>query len=140
MWTTDVPTASERPIVGGEWLVAIDDGGLGLRVSRCPACQSRWFPPRTVCSTCTSEDLEQRCTSSRGVAYASTVVRVGASGFVAPYVLSYVDVDGVRVLAHTVADGALPPDTDVELMLARIGHDGDEERWSYAVRPVVSEP
>ena len=42
-------------------------------------------------------------------------MRIAPAGFTAPYVLSYVDVDGVRILAHTDADDALAPDTPVVL-------------------------
>ena len=81
---------------------------------RHPRCGSRWFPTREICSACAHvrASTEQR-TGDRGVAYASTVVRIAPTGFTAPYVLSYVDIDGVRVLAHTDADRALTPDTPV---------------------------
>ena len=64
-------------------------------------------------------------------------MRVGPRGFPAPYVLSYVDIDGVRVLAHTDGTAALPPDAPVELTSGPIGRDGDTELWSYRVRRVA---
>ena len=67
----------------------------------------------------------------RGVTYASTVVRIGPSGFQAPYVLAYVDIDGARVLAHVEADEALMPGTLVELGIGPVGGDGDGELTSY---------
>ena len=71
-----------------------------LRVTRCHNCAGMWFPPRDQCSTCASRDVTEELTSSSGIAYASSVVRIGPPRFQAPYVLAYVD-DGVRVLACT---------------------------------------
>jgi uncharacterized protein len=106
-----------------------------LRVTRCRNCGSAWFPARTQCSTCASRDVTEDLTSSSGIAYASSVVRVGPPQFLAPYVLAYVDVDGVRVLTHVEADDALRPGTPVELRLATIGADEEGPLKSYAVVP-----
>ena len=121
-----------------------DDGTPILRISVCPRCSSRWFPTRAVCSRCAHDQLDQVDAGIDGVAYASTVVRTGPPGFAAPYALSYVDVDGVRVLAHTnVADPdnpqALPPDTPVRFTSGPTGHDGDATLFSYRVRPADSQ-
>ena len=112
-----------------------------LTISVCPRCSSRWFPPREVCSTCAHNRLDTVTAGPDGVVYASSVVRTGPPGFTAPYVLAYVDVDGVRIL--TQADpldpenpAPLPPDTPVTFTTGPIGHDGDVERISYRVRPV----
>jgi uncharacterized protein len=104
-----------------------------LRITRCRDCQSSWFPARAQCSNCASWNVDEETTSSSGTAYASTVVRVGPHQFHAPYTLAYVDVDGVRVLAHTTADDALVPGTPVDLIFAPIGADDDGPLVSYAV-------
>jgi hypothetical protein len=88
---------------------------MSLTISVCPRCGSRWFPARELCSTCARDGLVAQRTGDRGVAYASTVVRIAPAGFTAPYVLSYVDVDGVRVLVRTDGDTALVPGTPVTL-------------------------
>jgi uncharacterized OB-fold protein len=64
-------------------------------------------------------------------------VRIGPPRFQAPYVLAYVDIDGVRVLAHVESSEALPPGTPVELRLATIGADEDGPVLSYAVAPIM---
>lgn len=107
-----------------------------LRVTRCRDCGAAWFPARAQCSTCASRDLTDELTSTSGIAYASSVVRIGPPGFAAPYVLAYVDVDGVRVLAHAESAEALPPGTPVELRVATIGADEDGPVLSYAVAPI----
>ena len=105
---------------------------MNLTISVCPRCGSRWFPAREICSACAHDRLAEQQTGDRGVAYASTVVRIAPTGFTAPYVLSYVDIDGVRVLAHTDADQALAPDTPVVLTSGPI-RDGLD---SYRVTPI----
>jgi uncharacterized OB-fold protein len=104
-----------------------------LRVSRCRECDRRWFPARAQCSHCASRDVDDEVTSSRGTAYASTVVRIGPARFRPPYTLAYIDVDGVRVLAHADGIAALTPGTPVELQQATIGTDEDGPLLSYAV-------
>jgi uncharacterized protein len=108
-----------------------------LRVARCRNCGSAWFPARSQCSACASRDVTKGLTSTSGIAYASSVVRIGPPQFEAPYVLAYVDVDGVRVLAHVESTEALPPGTPVELRLAAIGADEDGPMLSYTVAPVT---
>src|SRR5690606_11725454 len=133
---TDMTDSTEqRRIVAAEDFR--DDDGVRLVISTCPACGSRWFPPRTVCARCAHDGTGTTLSGRTGTAYASTVVRVGPRGFPAPYVLSYVDIDGVRVLAHTDGTAALPPDAPVELTSGPIGRDGDTELWSYRVRRVA---
>jgi len=112
-----------------------DGAHAALRVTRCRNCGSAWFPARTQCSTCASHDVVEDLTSSSGTAYASTVVRVGPPRFDAPYVLAYVDVDGVRVLTHVQSDTAVAPGTPVELRLATIGADEDGPLQSYVAAP-----
>jgi uncharacterized OB-fold protein len=107
---------------------------MSLTISVCPRCGSRWFPTRDICAGCAHSGLDERRTGDRGVAYASTVVRIAPAGFTAPYVLSYVDIDGVRILAHTDAEQALPPDTPVELTSGPIRPDGP---ISYRVREAL---
>lgn len=115
--------------IGSEYFEA-HAGGVALRISRCRTCDAKWFPAREQCSTCASRDIETTLSSSSGTAYASTVVRIGPPGFEAPYVLAYVDIDGVRLLAQVAsATEALVPDTPVTVTCAPITPDAE----SYAV-------
>jgi len=134
-----------RHVIGGQWLNADEHGHVKLRASEDARTRSRWFPPLE--SIGTETDLPKVEIGPRGVAYASTVVRVGAARFEPPYVLTYVDVDGVRVLAHSPGQVPLAPGTPVELVLARVGvnavTDGGKtgeppaELWSYTATPVA---
>ncbi|CAN5451365.1 hypothetical protein BH11ACT6_BH11ACT6_46080 [soil metagenome] len=125
------PTA---PAIGAEHFLT-DGTRVVLRVTRCRDCPSAWFPARAQCSNCGSTDVTEDLTSSTGTAYASTVVRVGPRQFTAPYTLAYVDVDGVRLLAHVNSPEAVVPGTPVDLVLAPIGADDDGPLVSYAVTP-----
>jgi len=134
--TTAAP-GPDRRIVGADGIRP--DGTPILTISVCPRCAARWFPPREVCSTCAYGGLDPLEARADGVAYASTVVRIGAPGFRAPYVLTYVDVDGVRVLAHTdPADpehpAALAPGTPVRFTAGPVGTAAGIDLWSYRVR------
>lgn len=128
------PSADRR--VGAEWTHQ-DAERTTLTVTVCHSCSARWFPPREACSTCASDDVENVESDTRGRVYASTVVRIAPRGFQAPYVLAYVDIGGVRILAHSpTSEDALDPDTPVRLTVARIA-DGDEgPLMSYAVTPI----
>lgn len=95
--TTEI--SSESRIVGAS--VIHPDGTPVITISVCPRCACRWFPSRAVCSGCAHDQMDSVEARSDGVAYASSVVRIGPPGFTAPYILSYVDIAGVRVLAHT---------------------------------------
>jgi uncharacterized protein len=108
-----------------------------LRITRCRDCGSAWFPARAQCSTCASRHMTEEVTSTSGIAYASSVVRVGPPGFEAPYVLASVDVDGVRLLAHAESAEALTPGTPVELRVAAIGFDDHGPLLSYTVASTV---
>ena len=119
--------------VGAEHFLT-DGTRVVLRVARCRDCRSSWFPARDQCSHCASRNIVEDLTSSSGIAYASTVVRVGPHQFAAPYTLAYVDVDGVRLLAHVDSTDALAPGTRVDLVPAPIGSGDDgQPLMSYAV-------
>jgi uncharacterized OB-fold protein len=135
-----VPDVPDRKLVGADGIRP--DGAPILRISVCRRCASRWFPPRDTCSACAHDGLDEIEMGSDGVAYASTVVRIGAPGFTTPYVLSYVDVDGVRLLAHTDPSDpekpeALAPDTPVTFVAGPIATADGTDLWSHRVRAIT---
>lgn len=140
--TEGTSAAPSRKLVGADGVRP--DGTPILTISVCRRCASRWFPPRDTCSACANDELDSVEAGTDGVAYASTVVRIGAPGFTTPYVLSYVDVDGVRVLSHTDTPdrenpAALSPGTPVSFTAGPIGTAGEAELWSYRVRATTRE-
>jgi hypothetical protein len=53
-----------------------------------------------VCATCRNTPLRPLLAGPAATVYAATTVWAGAPGFTVPYSLAYLDVDGLRVLAH----------------------------------------
>ncbi len=125
-------TRHER-VIGREWIIESGDT-VQLRVTDDPADQTRWFPPVTARGL--TSQMTEGTIGPVGVAYASTVVHVSSGRFPAPYVLTYVDIDGVRLLAHSPGADALRPGTEVVLRLGQIGHRDDGPLWSYTAEPL----
>ncbi|MFC5728925.1 MULTISPECIES: Zn-ribbon domain-containing OB-fold protein [Nocardioides] len=113
-----------------------DGPEVRLRVTRCLDCGESWFPALEQCAACGSLRTSSEVTGTTGTVYASTVVRIGLRQFEAPYVLAYLDVDGVRVLAQAVAAEALVAGTEVGLRLGRIGSTTEGALCSYVCIPV----
>ncbi|WP_327686328.1 Zn-ribbon domain-containing OB-fold protein [Streptomyces sp. NBC_00467] len=122
--------------IGADWTHQ-DGKRTTLTITVCRACSGRWFPPRDSCSACASGDVEDIASDTRGIVYASSVVRIAPRGFQAPYVLAYVDISGVRILVHSPSsDRALAPGTPVELTVTPIADTGDGTVTSYAIIPL----
>jgi uncharacterized OB-fold protein len=123
-------TLEEQFVVGA-------DGTLRIRATVCQRCDSRWYPARTACATCGNKPLEPLLAGPAATVYAATTVRVGASGFIAPYSLAYLDVDGLRVLAHlkTPEEQALPPRPGTRVRLRAGIIDGNAGLSAYLAFP-----
>jgi uncharacterized OB-fold protein len=71
-----------------------------LCTTRCNACETLAYPPRTWCHACTSEDLDWVDLSGRGTLVAFSTQET-ATRFRAPDVIGLVDLDeGVRMLSR----------------------------------------
>ncbi|MFJ2478615.1 zinc ribbon domain-containing protein [Streptomyces sp. NPDC087659] len=55
---TTTPSDTEGRRVASEWTVHDADGTF-LRCTHCRTCDTRWFPPRDLCSTCASSEVEE---------------------------------------------------------------------------------
>lgn len=72
---------------------------MTLEGGRCPTCGTSHWPFRYACRN-DATALERVVLSGRGSLYSWTTVRVGPSGFDAPYALGFVVLEeGPRVLA-----------------------------------------
>lgn len=67
---------------------------------RCSACGRTSFPPRSRCSYCWSEDGAEVELPAEGEVHSFTTIHVGRPGTPVPYMVAYVDVDGVRLFAR----------------------------------------
>ena len=87
--------------IGKNLYVEEPDGTVYLRGSRCGLCGDVFYPAKTVCSTCVSdEDIHETKIRGRGTLYTCTEIERASPGFFAPYFLSYIDLEegGPRVL------------------------------------------
>lgn len=120
-----------------EHFVVGDDGTVRIRATVCERCESRWYPARTVCAKCRNKPLGPLLAGPAATVYAATTVRAGAAGFTTPYSLAYLDVDGLRVLAHLEGPGGQAPSprpgTPVRLRAGVI--DGTPGLWAYLAVP-----
>jgi hypothetical protein len=75
-------------------------------IQRCRSCRRYQYYPRSVCTACTSTDLELVASQGRGTIYSYTVSRRAAHPDMAervPYVVALIDLaEGPRMLANLV--------------------------------------
>jgi uncharacterized OB-fold protein len=97
-----------------------------LRLQRCRACDSAYFPPQPFCPLCASDDVEVFAASGNGTLQSYVINHRAAPGFTAPYVLAVVELDeGPRLLTNLVEvepdPAALPLDLRVEVVFETVG-------------------
>jgi hypothetical protein len=114
-----------------------DDDTVRIRATVCERCGSRWYPARTVCAKCRNKPLASLLAGPAATVYAATIVWAGAPGFSVPYSLAYLDVDGLRVLAHLKlpAGQELPPPPGARVRLRAGIVDGDTGLSTYLAVP-----
>lgn len=94
-----------------------EEGGVVCLVGmRCGACGTRAFPARPVCSQCAAQDgLARYRLAPHGTLYTFSEVHVAPKDFPAPYVIGFIDIDGVRVFGQIEGTAAsLACDQQVE--------------------------
>ena len=98
--------------------------GLGegrLRTTACRQCGRLSFPPRLVCRSCWSEDMDWRDLQPHGVLYSFTRVHVVPRAFLADalYDIGIVDLaDGVRLMCRLIGEASqFVPDMPVEMVV-----------------------
>jgi uncharacterized OB-fold protein len=111
----------------GRQVLTTAEGTPRLMGSECSVCRTRFFPARTICFTCMSDDLTDVALAREGSLYSTTAVHVSATRET-PYTIGFVDLtDGVRVLS-TIATDPLPDlDTTVQL------ETGNDQWWFGSV-------
>lgn len=78
-----------------------------LKACKCAECGRVYFPERTICTECGSDQPMLEClVKGPGKLYSYSVVHAAPKSFVAPYAVGYVDFPGnVRVLGQIVGWG-----------------------------------
>ena len=97
-----------------------------LRLQRCRACTTTYFPPQPFCPACGSDDIEIVRASGRGHLYSYVITERAAPGFTAPYVIAVVELEeGPRLLTNIVGidpdPEVLPLDLPVEVVFEAVG-------------------
>jgi len=72
-----------------------------LRLQRCTACETAYFPPRPFCPECGSRDVAVFRASGRGTLHSYIINHVGAPGMPAPFAVAVVELEeGPRLMAN----------------------------------------
>lgn len=74
-----------------------------LRLQRCTACSTTYFPPRPFCPECSSSEVEVFTASGRGKVHTYIISQFRSPGFATPYSLAVVELDeGPRMMTNIV--------------------------------------
>ena len=97
-----------------------------LRLQRCRACATTYFPPQPFCPACATDDVEIVRASGRGTLHSYVITHRAAPGFTAPYAIAVVELEeGPRLLTNLVdvepEPGALALDVPVEVAFLPVG-------------------
>ena len=113
-----------------------------LQGSRCPDCESLYFPPRQICSKCRGTSLEGHYLSGRGSVYSFTTVYQAPEGFEqnVPYVVALIDLEeGPRLTAQLtdVDPERVEIGMPVEMVIRKWSEQGETGliNYGYKFRP-----
>jgi len=117
-----------------------------LEGTRCPGCDERHFPPRSVCSRCGLSGLEPQRFSGRATLYAATRVTQAPRGHasLAPYAVALVRLEEGPLVAAQLTDVGeepLPAGTPLEMVTRKV-RDAEEHGlivYGYKFRPRLEE-
>lgn len=109
--------------------------------SRCPDCDSYFFPRREICLNCSRQGLDNAELSTRGKVWTYTIARQTPPGSLieAPYAIAQVQLPEM-VMIGTVLTGCDPDSVhvgmDVEMVLDKVREDSDgNDVVAYKFRP-----
>lgn len=113
-----------------------------LEGSACSGCGALAFPPREVCRTCRSRQMEPRRLRGEGTVASFTVVYQAPDGFEGqvPYAVALVDlVEGPRITTMLTDVGMeeLAIGLPVEMVLRKLTEEGEHGpiQYGYKFRP-----
>jgi len=96
-----------------------------LRLQRCDACASVYFPPRPFCPSCASRKVSVFKASGKGKLYSYVIHHRPAPGFTPPYSIAVVELDeGPRLMTNIIdcpqTPEALELDMKVEVAFEKL--------------------
>jgi uncharacterized protein len=97
-----------------------------LRLQRCRACETTYFPPQPFCPACSSADVAVVRSAGRGSLSSYVITHRPAPGLDPPYVIAVVELEeGPRLLTNIVGvapdPDALAIDLPVEVVYETVG-------------------
>lgn len=116
-----------------------------LEATYCPNCLTTYFPPRELCTSCGSKELEKKKLPTKGKLVTYTVIHTPPRGFefYAPYIVGLVKLeDGTHITAQ-ITDAEpdnLSMGIDVEAVIRKIREDGRDGLifYGYKFRPALN--
>jgi uncharacterized OB-fold protein len=99
-----------------------------LRLQKCGACDSVYFPPRPFCPRCASREVAVFRASGRATLYSYVIHHRAAPGFVPPYSIAVVQLEeGPRMMTNVVdtpqTPEALQLDMPLQVVFQRVNDD-----------------
>jgi uncharacterized protein len=89
-----------------------------LRLQRCAACATHYFPPRPFCPTCLGADVTWEPVSGRGTLHSYVINHRAAPGFEPPYAIAVVQLDeGPRMMGNIVGCEQTPEALELDMPL-----------------------
>jgi uncharacterized OB-fold protein len=114
-----------------------------LEASRCTGCAALHFPPRAICPSCRSREMQPHNLSGRGTVYSYTLVYQAPEGFgdYVPYAVALVDLEEGPRLTAQLTDVNLDEveiGMPVELVIRKWSEQGEEGMivYGYKFRPM----
>jgi uncharacterized OB-fold protein len=108
-----------------------------LRLQRCDACASVYFPPRPFCPSCASRKVSVFKASGKGKLYSYVINhRPAAPGFTPPYAIAVVELDeGPRMMSNIIDCPQTPEALELDMKLEVAFEKLDDKITLPLVRP-----
>ena len=113
-----------------------------LEASKCTGCSKIYFPPRLVCTVCSSREFETIRLSDEGKILTYTIIRLGSDTFSheTPYAVAIIEVnDGARLMAM-ITDSDLDKiaiGNKVKLIFRKIQDEGVSGLHCYGYKAII---
>jgi uncharacterized OB-fold protein len=87
-----------------------------LRLQRCCACETTYFPPQPFCPSCTSGDVEVIVASGRGTLHSYVISHKPTPGIAPPYCVAVVELaEGPRMMSNIIGTDITPENLPLDM-------------------------
>jgi uncharacterized protein len=120
-------------------LFSEEGGDVRLIGNRCSVCGQIYFPSRSLCFDCLSEDLAPVGFGRSGALYSYTVSHMASVHFRAPYYCGWIDVEeGIRVFAPVAIEKGrqLAIGMRMKLIVQELWREGEKSVTGYVYKPL----